>query len=108
MCKRYFRQHQKYGLGLPKTVERALEIDKETGTTFWFDAIKKEMKNVGVAFNILEDDQPIPVGHALLKVHMVLDIKADFTRKARLVAGSHLLPTPNVNAYAGVVSRKSV
>ena len=47
MAKRYFRTHQKYGLELPKTVKRALEIDKETGTTHWRDAIHKEMKGVG-------------------------------------------------------------
>jgi hypothetical protein len=32
--KRYFRKHQKFGIELPKTVKRALEIDKETNTTF--------------------------------------------------------------------------
>ena len=37
MKKRYFRKEQKYGIELPKTVKRALEIDKETGTTFWVD-----------------------------------------------------------------------
>jgi hypothetical protein len=34
MRKRYFRTNQKYGIELPHTVERALHIDKETGTTF--------------------------------------------------------------------------
>jgi hypothetical protein len=41
--KRYFRILQKYGIELPKDVKRALEIDQETGTSFWRDAIKKEM-----------------------------------------------------------------
>ncbi len=50
MKRRYFRTHTKFGIELPKTVERALEIDKETGTTFWADAIAKEMKTVFVAF----------------------------------------------------------
>jgi hypothetical protein len=43
MKKRYFRKFQKYGIELPKTVKRVLEIDRETGTTYWKDAIKKEM-----------------------------------------------------------------
>jgi len=30
MKNRYFRKHQKYGIELPKTVQRALEIDRET------------------------------------------------------------------------------
>jgi response regulator RpfG family c-di-GMP phosphodiesterase len=32
--KRYFRTHSKFGVEIPKSVERALQIDKETGTTF--------------------------------------------------------------------------
>ena len=62
MQKRYFRTTQKYGIELPKTVKRALEIDAETGTTFWRDALAKEMKNVGVAFNILEEGESVPPG----------------------------------------------
>jgi hypothetical protein len=42
-------------------VERALAIDKETGTTSWADAIAKEMKNVRPAFNILEEGSQAPV-----------------------------------------------
>jgi hypothetical protein len=61
--KRYFRKHQKYGIELPKTVKRALEIDAETGTTFWRDAIRKEMKAVGKAFKILDEGAQSPVGH---------------------------------------------
>ncbi len=33
--KRHFRTFQKYGIELPKTVERALEIDRENGNTLW-------------------------------------------------------------------------
>ena len=63
MKRRYFRTHTKCGVELPKTVERALEIDKETGTTFWADAIAKEMKTVFVAFEILPEDKMAPRGH---------------------------------------------
>jgi hypothetical protein len=31
-------------------VEEALAVDETTNTTFWHDAIKKEMKNVMIAF----------------------------------------------------------
>jgi hypothetical protein len=106
--KRYFKQQQKYGIELPKTVKRALEIDKETGTTYWRDAIRKEMKAVQKAFEILEDDAPNPVGHTLIDCHMVFDIKADFTRKARYVAGGHQTEPPASITYASVVSRESV
>jgi hypothetical protein len=106
--KRYFRKHQKYGIELPKTVKRALEIDAETGTTFWRDAIRKEMKAVGKAFKILDEGAQSPVGHTKIEVHMVFDIKPDFTRKARLVAGGHMTDPPASITYASVVSRESV
>ena len=32
---RYHKQMRTFGIELPKTVKRALEIDKETGTNFW-------------------------------------------------------------------------
>ena len=35
---------------MPKTVDEALQIDKETGTDFWKKAIEKEMLNVRCAF----------------------------------------------------------
>lgn len=108
MAKRYFRVTQKYGIELPKTVEEALAIDRATGTTFWADAISKEMRAVAKAFQILESDAPDPVGYTRIKVHMVFDIKPDFTRKARLVAGGHMTDPPSSITYASVVSRESV
>ena len=82
------------GIKLPKTVKHALEIDKETGMTFWKDAIKKEVAAVWKAFEFLDEDAPDPVGHKSIDVHMVFDEKADFTTKARLVAGGHLTADP--------------
>jgi hypothetical protein len=38
---------------------------------------------------------------------MVFDIKADFTRKSRLVAGGHMTDPPASITYASVVSRES-
>ena len=75
MKKRYFRTNQKYGIELPHTVERALEIDKETGTTFWRDALEKEMKAVMVAFKILEEGAEYPPGYEKVHCHIVFDIK---------------------------------
>ena len=59
----YFCTHSKFGVELPKTVERTLEIDKETGTTFWADTIAKEMKTVFAAFEILPKDVTAPRAH---------------------------------------------
>jgi hypothetical protein len=103
--KRYFRRLQKYGIELPKDVKRALEIDQETGTTFWRDAIKKEMKAVAKAFEIQDEGAPDPVGYKLITLHMVFDIKPDFTRKARLVAGGHLTDPPAADKYSVTTGR---
>ena len=108
MKKRYWRRHQKYGIEIPKTIKRAREIDDETGTTFWTDAINKEMKNVAKAFEILPEGVGKPPGYTNITVHMVFDVKADFTRKARLVAGGHMTDPPSSVTYASVVSRESV
>ena len=45
----------KYGIKIPRDVEHAHEIDSRNGNTMWRDALKKEMYNVGVAFEILDD-----------------------------------------------------
>ena len=106
MAKRYFRVTQKYGIALPKTVEEALAIDRATGTDFWAKAIAKEMRAVAKAFQILDPDAPNPAGYTKIGVHMVFDIKPDFTRKARLVAGGHVTDPPSSITYASVVSRE--
>ena len=59
---KYWSRSHKYGVELPKTVAEALAIDRRTGTTFWRDAIEKEMKNVMVAFEFSDDPNP-PVGY---------------------------------------------
>ena len=110
MKRRYFRTHTKFGIELPKTVERALEIDKETGTTLWADAIAKEMKTVFVAFEILPEDKMAPPGHKFIKCHLIYDVKNDgsMMRKARFVAGGHMTGEPECMTYASVVSRESI
>ena len=108
--KRYHKRTHKFGFEIPKTVKRALEIDQENGNTLWRDAIAKEMKNVKVAFEPLEDGKDPPIGYQFMECHMVFDVKmeANFRRKARLVAGGHMVPDPAVLTYSSVVSRDTV
>jgi len=49
----------------------------------WQDALAKEMKNMGVAFNILEDFEIVFVGWMKASVHLIWDVKMNFTRKSR-------------------------
>jgi hypothetical protein len=94
---------------LPKTVKEALDLDRKNGNTLWAAGIAKEMKNVRVAFKILEDSESVPVGYQRIPCHMVFDIKMeDFTRKACLVAGGHKTDAPATITYASVISRETV
>jgi hypothetical protein len=103
------RINQKYGIEIPKTVEQAQALDRKTGTTCWMDAIRKEMKNCAKAFEILPEGSRMPVGHTHIKCHLVFDVKhGSLERKARQVAGGHMIDAPASITYASVVSRESV
>ena len=104
----YLRRTHKYGIEMPKTTKRALELDVASGTTYWRDAIEKEMKNVMIAFEFPENGNA-PIGSKKIEVNMVFDVKAmTLTRKARLVAGGHKTEVPKDSVYSSVVSRESV
>jgi hypothetical protein len=105
---RYWKRTHKLGILIPKSVQDALEIDKETGTEFWENSIALEMKNVMPAFKFLEDEEEVPIGYQSIKCHMNFDVKMDLTRKARFVAGGHTTETPASMTYSSVVSRESV
>ncbi len=80
---RYLKRMHKFGKECPKTVEDALELDKRNGNTMWADAIAKEMKNVLVAFDPLEDDAQPPNGYKFVQCHMIFNVKMeDFARRS--------------------------
>jgi hypothetical protein len=114
---RYWKTTHKFGILVPKSVDDAYKIDKETGTDLWTKAIAKEMGKVRVAFSRWDDgtlqearNGKKLVGFQEIGCHMIFDIKMDgnFTRKARLVAGGHTTETPSSATYSSVVSRESV
>jgi len=59
---KYIKQTHCFGLEIPKTVKRALEIDTENGNWVWQDAIAKEMEAVRVTFKILHNGKQPPPG----------------------------------------------
>jgi hypothetical protein len=106
---RYHKHTHKYRIEISKTVEEAYAIDEATGTTFWRDAIAKEMKNVHVAFNVLTDGAAPPPDHQYICCQMIFDIKMeDFCCKARIVAGGHATKAPATLTYASIMSRETV
>jgi hypothetical protein len=67
------------------------------------------MKNVRIAFKILNGEESVPPTYQELHCHMIFDVKMEYIRrKARLVAGGHKTVTPHAITYASVVSRESV
>ena len=67
-----------------------------------------EMYNIGVAFEILEDEKTASAGYTKLSGHLILSVKMDFPRKARWLLDGHKTPDPVGSKYARVVSRESV
>ena len=61
--KRYHKQSHKYGICVPKTVSKAIQLDKENNNTLWQDAIAKEMSAVCIAFKLLDEGHPVPPGY---------------------------------------------
>lgn len=105
---KYWQTMHKFGICMPKTIEEAIRFNEEDGTTFWLDAIEKEMRNVWVAFEFNEEDQ-VPIGHKEIKCHWVFDIKmSTLTRKARLIANGSKTEPPKCQTYASVVLRDLV
>ena len=59
---RYLKKNHKFGVKLPKSAKHAIDLDKKNGNTYWSDAIAKDMNNLQVEFQILDEDKPVPIG----------------------------------------------
>ena len=68
-----------------KEVKAFLRIDGENKNTFWMDALRKEMGNVGIAFKIQPAGVKAPPGWTKASGHIIWDVKMSFERKARWV-----------------------
>ena len=49
--------------------------------------------------------EPLLIGFQEIRCHEIFEVKMDFTRKARFVAGRHTTDTPGSITYSSVVSR---
>ena len=112
---KYWRTTHKFGIELPHSIEEALAIDRRTNTNFWRKAIEKELSKVKVAWEPRDDfdvnevrSGKALIGYTEIKCHIIFDVKMDFTRKARFVAGGHMTDAPASVTYSSVVSRNSI
>ena len=74
--------YTKYRIEILRNVRHARELDQANGNDFWVKAIGKEMTNVGIDFEILDESQSAPIRWSKESGHLVFDFKMDFSRKA--------------------------
>ena len=103
--KKIFRQ---YGVELPTSVDHAYALEREHGNTLWRDAIAREMKNLNVAFDILDEGSKPPPGYRKTSGHMIYYVRMTLERKALWVKNGHRAPEPEQSTFSGVVSRESI
>ena len=99
--KRIRKTTHKYGIEIPTSVQHAFDLDRENGNNLWKDALEMEMYNIGVAFEILEDEKTAPAGYTKVSGHLIWSVEMDFTRKARWVLDGHKtdrIPSTNPGA----------
>ena len=100
----------KFGVQIPNGWQHARKMQADQGHTKWADAEKVEMDqcNDYDTFNDKGKNGKPPPGYKKIRVHYVYDVKLDLRYKARLVADGHLTDPDSGQAYAGVVSLKSM
>ena len=79
--KRVSRTTHKHGVELPTSVPHAKKLDKKNDNALWMDAINREMENLKVAFDVLEDGAKIPVGYTKASGHLIFDNRMTLERK---------------------------
>lgn len=100
----------KYGVQVPRNVAQAYELDKKNGNTFWHDAIKLEIDSlIGLeCFEFHPSGHKPGSGYQWTSLTVIFDVKQDLRRKARLVAGGHLVDSLDNNVYSSTVKGISV
>ena len=64
----------KFGVQISGSVEKAYILDEENSNDLWRRAIEKEMKNVMVAFKLLQDNKHLPVRSKEIPYHNIYDV----------------------------------
>ena len=99
----------KFGVQVPHNHAEAMELDKRDGGNLWAEAESRELNQIDEYDTFTDLGKGArPKDHRKIRVHMVYDVKPDLRRKARLVAGGHLTPTPIHSVYSSVVSLRGL
>jgi len=68
---RITKSTHRFGIEIPTSKAHAIEIDRKNGNQLWQEALEKEMNNIGVAFEILNDGENVPVGYKKSSGHLI-------------------------------------
>ena len=101
----------KFGIEVPNNVRHALLLDKKNKNTAWSEAILKEMTALTKA-GVWEFKPPhykVPKGYQYAPLTLIFDVKQeDLRRKARLVAGGHVVDSSMYESYSSVVQTRTI
>jgi hypothetical protein len=60
VTKRYHKRTHKFVIEVPKIWDDCVRLDKDNDNMLCQDAVRKEMKNVRIAFKILNGEESVP------------------------------------------------
>jgi len=73
---KYLSRTHKYGVRIPKSMQEAIEIDKESNTTLWWNSVMLEMNNVMPTFEVFEKIiEDLPIDYTQIKWHVIWNVK---------------------------------
>jgi hypothetical protein len=75
LTKRYHKRTHKFGIEVPKSWDDCVMFDKENDNTLWQDVVMKEMKNVRIAFKIINGDKLFPPTYQEIWYHIIFYVK---------------------------------
>ena len=102
---------EKFGIRIPNNVKEALTLDRINNNTLWADAIYKEMSalNKAKCFKYYPPTYRVPTSYQYAPLRMIFDIKQeDLRRKARLVAGGHVVDSNMYESYSSVIQTRTI
>jgi hypothetical protein len=60
VTRHYHKRTHKFGIEVPKSWDDCVILDKDNDNTIWQDTVRKEIKNVRIAFKILNGEESVP------------------------------------------------
>ncbi len=98
------------GVEIPRNSKEAIYLDKKNGDNKWGEAMGREIGGIQEHKTLLflPPGADPPEGYQEVPLRMIFDVKPDLRRKARLVAGGHLIDARGHSSYSSVVRLDSI